>query len=1211
MYLIGDAGNANPGSNPPVLQYLKSQLDNETQNSSVFFLGDNIYPAGMPPKEDSINRDLAEYRLTAQLKTLDHYPGRPVFIPGNHDYAGWGQTGLEQQEKFVESYINKKRGVKDKDDWENYFLPDDGCSGPEVIELNDDIVVIVVNSNWWLADLSEEPKLNTGCEARNRASFKFVFENAVRKYRNKNLVIAMHHPPYTYGPHGGKFTAKEHLFPLTEINPNLFIPFPVIGSLAVGFRTFLGSRQDVANLHYKELRSALLAGAKKNGEFIFISGHEHGLQYIENDDQKFVVSGSASKKSPVGLGKGSLFASGAMGYSALKFYENGETWIQFFAVDESGKKAKIIFEKKVKEGKNIEEIIEEYDFSEYHQHRDSITRTIIKNKVEAVGDIHKFILGEHHRAIYMEEYDFPILDLDQYRGGVTPVKQGGGNQTNSLRVEDSIGKDYALREMTKDVTRFLPYPFNKMVAAKYLVEDNFLSTHPFAPFAIPNLAEAVDVYHTNPKLYYIPKQPSLGEFNYGFGGDVNLVEERPSGKYWKDADFFGNADKIISTIDLVNNLLEHPDHQVDEAWALRSRLFDFIIGDWDRHDDQWRWAKIDQPKGRELYRPIPRDRDQAFSKYDGLVPAIARQTMPFMRQLQSFGPEIQSMKWTTWSARLFDRTFLNELSWTEWEKEVKHIQKHLTDSIIDHAFDDWPQKVQELSAADLKKGLKARRDHLMDIARTHFEFLSKSVDVIGTEEEEMFEVNRLNDSLTHVRITEVSKKGKIKQITYDRIFENKVTKEIILYGNGARDRFEISGQVKKSPKIRLVGGLGKDTFIDNSKVNGLGKKTLVYDDLRKNIVELGSEAKDKRTSISRYNIYDRRGYDSEYNMMMPIPILGYNPDDKFKIGLNMKYVTHRFKKIPFASEQHFGASYAFGSQALALHYRGDFLSVFKEWDFYLNTRYHGPTYSFNYAGLGNETIRSVDNQQYYRVRQERFYIYPAIKKRFAGQSGFLTLGPTLDLSQIEYTANRLISNLEPSDDIFDTKQFIGGLLGLYYNNLDNTFAPHSGIQFESSAQWNTLMSSDKNFTALRASLSFFKPLDSKENLILASQIGWAQNYGDGYEFFQMPNIGGDQLRGYRAERFYGQSSFWQSTDLRIRLTDNENQIVPFSFGLFGSFDYGRVWLKEESSSQWHHSTGGGFWVSPLGSIILSLGGYFPKEGIEESPRIVFKIGFGF
>ena len=116
MYLVGDAGDATPQLTPVVLTYLKQILPKESSNSSLIFLGDNIYEYGMPPKEDSTKRKLGEFRITAQLNILDNFKGRPVFVPGNHDWRGWGQKGLKSQEKFVEEYMNTIRGIHDKDD---------------------------------------------------------------------------------------------------------------------------------------------------------------------------------------------------------------------------------------------------------------------------------------------------------------------------------------------------------------------------------------------------------------------------------------------------------------------------------------------------------------------------------------------------------------------------------------------------------------------------------------------------------------------------------------------------------------------------------------------------------------------------------------------------------------------------------------------------------------------------------------------------------------------------------------------------------------------------------------------------------------------------------------------------------------------------------------------------------------------------------------
>ena len=103
--------------------------------------------------------------------------------------------------------------------------------------------------------------------------------------------------------------------------------------------------------------------------------------------------------------------------------------------------------------------------------------------------------------------------------------------------------------------------------------------------------------------------------------------------------------------------------------------------------------------------------------------------------------------------------------------------------------------------------------------------------------------------------------------------------------------------------------------------------------------------------------------------MVPLPVIGYNPDDLFLLGGSVNIIRHGFKKIPYSSFQRVGASYAFGTRAFRLAYEADFLNVMKNWDLYFDARYHGPSFSFNYAGLGNETTRPEDDPNFYRVRQ--------------------------------------------------------------------------------------------------------------------------------------------------------------------------------------------------------------------------------------------------
>ncbi|CAN5551397.1 metallophosphoesterase [soil metagenome] len=1212
MYLVGDAGDDSPDKTAPVLKYLKNQLSNETENSSVVFLGDNIYEYGMPPKEDSVERAVAEYRISSQLGTLDNFKGRPVFLPGNHDWRGWGLKGVNREEKFINNYVNNRRGITNKDDYVDYFLPANGCSGAEVVELNEQVVLIVIDTEWWLRDWDKEPEMNADCDIKNRAAFKFYFEIVLRKYRNKQVVVAMHHPMFTYGPHGGTFSAKSHLFPLTDLNPDLYIPLPVIGTLGVMYRGTIGSRQDVANQRYQELRAAILAAANKNGHFIFAAGHEHTLQFIERSGQNIIVSGSGSKTSPLRLGKGSAFASGNPGFSTVSFYKNGASLIRFWQVNEAGTSAEMVYQKTInKEDKPA--AITDTTFAVYKQHPDTVIKTLTTEKVKSVGSFHKFLLGDHYRSLYIEQYPFPVLDLPSFKGGVTPGKLGGGNQTNSLRVKDSLGRDFVFRGLNKDVSRFLPFPFNRMTAAKYLVKDNFLSTHPFAPLAVAPLADAINVYHTNPQLYYVPAQPALGIYNPVFGDMISLVEERPAGKKWQEAAYFGNPDEIISTPDLMDKLLDNNKYQVDESWALRTRFLDLVVGDWDRHDDQWAWAAIKQPDSTELYRPIPRDRDQAFSKYDGLTSGFARFTLPFLRQVQVYGPNIYSYKWNTWSARLFDRSFLTNLSWQQWETEINYVQQHLTDSAIAKAFDTWPAKAKELSAPYLIKSIKARRNNLAKIARAHYEFINKSVEIVGTDEHERFVVERLDNDHTSVTVYDISKQGEVKRMISQRVFENAVTKTINIYGNGSSDEFLVKGQADKGIKIRLIGGMGKDLFTDSSDLRNGPRKTLIYDDLRTNTIIGGNETKDLRTNRYSFNLYDRRDYASEYNILLPLPIIGVNPDDGFLVGASFNLLRYGFKKEPYKSQQSFGGSFAFGTKAFKLNYTGDFLNTFGKLDFYLDTYYKGPSFAFNYAGQGNETKRPIDDANYYRVRQSELSVYTAIKKRF-GLNGFAALGPFFQVSDIEATPDRyLIDTIGSSkDNIFKTKSFAGARLLFDFNSVDNYVAPHSGIKFKTSLNYIESLQSTNNFLAWRAKFSFYKALDRKENFILASQVGAGINVGDGYEFFQMPTIGADQgLRGYRTERFYGKSSFWQSTDIRIRFGSSYNETLPFTIGIFGGFDYGRVWEKEIEPRTWHYDYGGGVWFAPIDLLTFSIGAFIPAEADEETPRIAFKMGFSF
>ena len=88
--------------------------------------------------------------------------------------------------------------------------------------------------------------------------------------------------------------------------------------------------------------------------------------------------------------------------------------------------------------------------------------------------------------------------------------------------------------------------------------------------------------------------------------------------------------------------------------------------------------------------PIPRDRDQAFALYDGLLLVVARASAP---QLVKFGPKYAGMLGQTWNGRDLDRRFLVELEREDWDSVATALQSRLTDSVIEAAAARLPREL--------------------------------------------------------------------------------------------------------------------------------------------------------------------------------------------------------------------------------------------------------------------------------------------------------------------------------------------------------------------------------------------------------------------------------------------------------------------------------------------------------------------------------------
>ncbi|HYJ37549.1 MAG TPA: hypothetical protein VEV87_02995, partial [Chitinophagaceae bacterium] len=239
---------------------------------------------------------------------------------------------------------------------------------------------------------------------------------------------------------------------------------------------------------------------------------------------------------------------------------------------------------------------------------------------DKAGGVTRLFLGHHYRKVWAQEVGFEIIDLSKEAGGLTPIREGGGLQTKSLRLRGNDGKEYVLRSVNKDPTRALPPEFVGTFA-RDIVQDQISSGNPYAPLAVAHLANSAEIFHTTPRMVYVPQSDRLGNFNKNFANTLCLFEERPNGPQ-KNNPAFDFADEVVNSERMLRRLLTNQDHYMNERAFLKARLFDTWIGDWDRHEDQWVWAAF---KNNELtkYEPIPRDRDQAFARLDGIIPKSA------------------------------------------------------------------------------------------------------------------------------------------------------------------------------------------------------------------------------------------------------------------------------------------------------------------------------------------------------------------------------------------------------------------------------------------------------------------------------------------------------------------------------------------------------------------------------------------------------------
>jgi hypothetical protein len=801
------------------------------------------------------------------------------------------------------------------------------------------------------------------------------------------------------------------------------------------------------------------------------------------------------------------------------------------------------------------------------------SRTVVAGKYPASG-LRRLLLGRDYRDLWATPISVEVLDLSTEAGGLTPSRRVGGQQTKGLALTGADGRSYTFRGLEKDASHLLDSldaELKDTVIADIL-NDQMSAQHPASELVARGILEAAGVPVPEWRLVVLPDDPALGAFQKDFAGAVGVFAVYPQAAKGAIPGFV-SATEIIDHLELYKRL-EAGSDSVDTEALLRARLVDVLMGDWDRHRKQWRWAHVPQSP---LWVPIPEDRDQAFSRYEGLLLNAARGTDP---RFQVFGPRYAKIGGLTYNGWEQDRRLLVGFTREDFVRSAKALQGQLTDSVLEQAVHRMPPEWFALDGARLTAALKARRDALANVAAKYHEHLAGRVDVYMTNQPERVEAKRLGNGDMEVTIRAAGPDGASGTPWFHRVFDGKETEEVRFYALDREDTVVVTGG-GKGPRVRMVGGNGGDTL----DATGSGNAKLSDSQGENRAIEAKKDSRPYTPPPPPKNapwIPPRDWTRESYG----VPWLAYSGDLGVFLGYGIRTQSYGFRKTPFANSHQVRAGWSFLQASGRADYVGEFHRENRASSMGLFA-YASGVEVLRFYGFGNDITNPDVGDDFNKVNVNQFLFHPTFRQPF-GSKGLLTIGPAVKYSQSDQDADQFINIARPYGVGDFGELAINGMLS--WDGRDNRVFPRKGVLAAARGSYFPEMwDVASHFGEVNGNVNAY--VSAGKSVTLALRAGGKKVFGV-YPYFEAASIGEGGLgkgalsepentvRGYRARRYLGDASLWANSDVRLRVS-RITIVLPGAWGLEGFADTGRVWLKGESSDTWHVGVGGGIWLSLL------------------------------
>ena len=1199
VLLVGDAGAPDREDGAALLALLRAHAQAAGPNSATVFLGDNLYPDGLPPEGDP-DRAQAEARLQAQIDAVADAPGRAVFVPGNHDWnhsKRGGRARLLEQEAFVEAALG-----------EGSFLPSDGFPGPVKVGLTDDLTLLAIDTEWWLSvhERGEGRDDESGTIVGRDEDFLVQLAEAVEDARDERVLVVGHHPILSEGKHSGVVPLNRHLFPLLAAHPKAYVPLPFLGSVYVAVKQFQGEdAQDLGHPRYQALAGALAPILASHEELVYAAGHDHSLQYLEQSfgragTVRQIVSGAGSEGGPV-VAQDALFAAGRQGFVVVRYFSDGSATFEAVAPDGSAAGQSLVAAPLLPARRGGVPPVG----GPAPALADSAT-AVASTRYADVGWAQRAFIGSGYREAWSTPVRAPLLDLDREAGGLTAIRGGGDRQSQSLWFEGADGRLYRLRSIDKAPLN----PFSLGLdygVAREIARDATSGVYPFAAIVAARLSDAAGLYHTNPRVVVVPDDPRLGRYRDALAGTLMWYEEHPGGS-GEGQPHFGDAPDLVGGSKLRRELDGDPDHRVDAPFYLRARLLDMLLADWDRHIDQWRWAAFepvdldpsltgDAATQGKVYRPVARDRDFALGDRNGIVFRLAE---PWLPKLSSLRPEYVNVDGLTNSGRHQDRRFLAPLDREAWLREAQSLQAALSDDAIDAALAALPPEAAAADADRLRRALVGRRDRLADAALTYYDLISDVVDVVGSQDGDVVEIDWLADGTARIVVSKRKNKGGTGLRLWERVLDPRETREVRIWARGGDDRIVVRGQRRGGLDVVILPGAGVDEVDDQT--DGLGIQIFEGAD-EEPLTRVGP-----RASVDRTNRIPSAAYGyvpAREDDWLPLVIVGYNKDDGFRLGGGTEITYAGFGRRPFTRRHRLQAAVTSTTGGGFARYAGRYIDAIGRHDLGLRVHAQTPLATQNFFGYGEGTSPDAAESAFFRVRQAEVLVEPFVERAlpraihaWAGPS-FAYVRPDVD------DANVLASAGLPARDL-SAQTLVGLAAGLEIDAVDASVRPTQGARFRTWGRARQGLQSDGHtYARLGTSLSLYMTARALPWATLAVRGGGEHIVGT-FPFYDAATVGGAAtLRGYRRDRFAGRSAVFASAEPRVRLSRFRLPVVQFAeVGVLGFADAGRVWA-DGLETAWHAGYGGGAWLALPGATTLTL----TYDASPEQTGVSFRMGF--